>query len=147
MELVLDRHQLVLHLAADERIERAEGFVHEQDVGVGRQCAGQPYPLLHAAAELAGIAPLVAAEPDEGQGPLGGRIATLDVHAFHLEPERDVGADVLVGEQGEVLEDHAGAVATEGLQLLGVERGDVGGVDQDGAGGRFVQPVHAADQG
>ena len=54
-EFVLDFHQLVLHLAPDERIEGGEGFVHQEDGGVGRQRPGKSHPLLHAAREMAGV--------------------------------------------------------------------------------------------
>ena len=35
-------------IAADQRIQSAEGFVHQQDVGIGGHGAGKPYALLHA---------------------------------------------------------------------------------------------------
>ena len=54
----LQEEQFVLQLVADQRVERRERLVHEQDVGVGREGARETDALLHAAgkfmAELAG---------------------------------------------------------------------------------------------
>ena len=44
--------ELVLQLAADQRIERAERLVHQNDLRVGGERAGQSDALLHAAREL-----------------------------------------------------------------------------------------------
>lgn len=51
-ELLLDLDELLLHLAADQRVERREGLVHEQDVGVGGERTGEPDALTHPAGEL-----------------------------------------------------------------------------------------------
>ena len=40
------------HVRADQRIERAEGLVHQQDVGIGRERAGEADALLHPAREV-----------------------------------------------------------------------------------------------
>ena len=65
VELRRQGHELLLELAPDERVEGGEGLVHEQDLGVGGQSAGEPHPLLHPAGELAREAVLVAVEVDE----------------------------------------------------------------------------------
>src|SRR5205823_2302863 len=64
---LLQRQQLVLELAADERVERRERLVHEQDVRIGRERPREPDALLHAAGELAAIALGPLREPDERQ--------------------------------------------------------------------------------
>ncbi|MNI99610.1 hypothetical protein D3C73_1587290 [compost metagenome] len=46
---LLQLQQLVLHLRADQRVEGAERFVHQDDVSVRRQGAGQAHTLTHAA--------------------------------------------------------------------------------------------------
>ena len=48
--------ELVLQAGADERIERAEGLVHQQDRRIGGQGAGEADALALAAAQLRGIA-------------------------------------------------------------------------------------------
>ena len=39
---LLQRQQLVLHLAADQRIERAERLVHDHQVGIGISARARP---------------------------------------------------------------------------------------------------------
>ena len=51
----LQPHQLVLHLAADQRIERRERLVEEPDLRLDRQAAGDADALLLAAGQLARI--------------------------------------------------------------------------------------------
>ncbi len=53
----LQFQQLVLHVRADQRVEGAEGLVHENDLGVGGQRAGQADTLAHAAGKLVRIGP------------------------------------------------------------------------------------------
>jgi hypothetical protein len=50
--LVPQLEQLLLHLAARERVERGEGLVHQQHARLHRQRAGNGHALLHAAREL-----------------------------------------------------------------------------------------------
>src|SRR3990167_10543811 len=59
---LLQLEQLVLHLGADQRVEGAEGFVHQDDIGVGRQGAGQAHALAHTATKLVGIFVFIAFE-------------------------------------------------------------------------------------
>ena len=54
LQFPLQLDELFLHLATDQRVESGEGFVHEEDVGLGRKRAGQADALLHAAGELFG---------------------------------------------------------------------------------------------
>jgi hypothetical protein len=50
--LVPQLEQLLLHLAARERVERGEGLVHQQHARLHRQRARDGHALLHAAGEL-----------------------------------------------------------------------------------------------
>ena len=52
--LRLEPDHLVLHVAPDQRVERAEGLVVEHQLGVDRERARQPDALLHAAGQLVG---------------------------------------------------------------------------------------------
>ena len=65
LQLALQPRDLVLHVAADQRVERGERLVEQQDLGVVGQGPGQTDPLLHAAAELVGVAVAEAAQTDE----------------------------------------------------------------------------------
>ena len=51
---VPEPQQLLVELVADDLVERAEGLVHQQQVGVEGQRAGDRGALLHAARELPG---------------------------------------------------------------------------------------------
>ena len=52
VDLATQPDDLVLHVAADQRVERRERLVEQQDVGIGGQCSGEPDALLLSAAEL-----------------------------------------------------------------------------------------------
>ena len=52
LQFLLQQQQFVLQLVADQRIERRERLVHQQNVGVGGECARQPDALLHAAGQF-----------------------------------------------------------------------------------------------
>ena len=51
----LQGDEFVLQFGADERVERGKRLVHEQDIGVGDEGAGEADALLHAAGELLGV--------------------------------------------------------------------------------------------
>ena len=54
LNALLEVDQLFLHLPPDERVQGAEGFVHEEDLRINGQGSRQPHALLHSAAELRG---------------------------------------------------------------------------------------------
>jgi hypothetical protein len=126
---------LALQLLSGERVERRERLVHEQDLRLNRERAGDAHALLHPARELVG-------EGVGGVAQAGGvqqavddrrpRAAPLDV-----EPVGDVLAHGLPGEQPEVLEDHRDARRGAGDRL---------GVQPDLALSRREQPAHGAQQ-
>ena len=106
------RRDLVLHVAPDQRVERRERFVEQQDLGIVGERAREADALLHAAGQLVGIAVATPLEPDEVEHvaaravPLGLRLA------LHLEAERDVVEHAAVG-AGRMLEHHRHRVAAE----------------------------------
>ena len=104
--LLLEPADLVLHVAADERVERAERLVVEHHLRVDRERARDADALLHPARELVGELVRGVLEPDELQHLARPRLALRLRHALHLEPERDVVDHAPVGEQAEVLEHH-----------------------------------------
>jgi hypothetical protein len=57
--------ELLVELVADDLVERAEGLVHEENVGIEGQRPGDRGALLHAARELPGILALEAVELDQ----------------------------------------------------------------------------------
>src|SRR5471032_952336 len=117
VELALQFQQFVLQALADQRVEGRERFVHEQNIGVHRQCTGQADTLLHTAGELVGL--LVA--------PLGqAHQLKLVVHQFtpfflrttlHFQTETDVLAHRQPRHQGELLEHHRDALGAHHFQF------------------------------
>ncbi len=47
LEAGLQLEELVLQPRADQRVQRRKRLVHEQDVGIGGESAGEPHALLH----------------------------------------------------------------------------------------------------
>ncbi len=119
----------------------------KQHVRIERQRAGEAGALLHAAGELRGIMLVPALQPDRLDG--GERLVAPPVrrHALDFQAVFDVLQDGAVGEQRELLEHHAEAGAAQLHQVALGQRGDVGIVDEDAAGGRLDQPVDAAQAG
>src|SRR3569833_2118894 len=145
-EAALQVEQEILHLTADQRVEGAERLVHEQDVGLGGQRAGDAAPLLHTAGELVRVAVLPTLEPDVAQELLGLRQSFLPWNVPHLEPVGRVLQDRTVGEQREVLEDHAALPLPQLTEVLAAHFGDVDPVDLDGARTRLENAVQHPDQ-
>ena len=145
VELVLDRHQLVLHLAPDQWIQCAEGLIHEQDLRVGAQRPSETHTLLHASGQLAGGVEGVGLEPDHGQCLDGRLVAFFLIHTLDLQAVGGVVNDIAVGEEGKVLEDHGCLLAAEGLEGGAPELLDVCSLDQDTAMGHVVQLVHRSN--
>ena len=68
-DLVVQPDDLVLHVAADQRVEGRERLVEEQHRRVAGERAGQADALLHAAGELVGVAALEAGRARRGRPP------------------------------------------------------------------------------
>ena len=145
-EVAVEAEHLVLHIAADQWVERRERLVEEQQRRVVRQRAGQPDALLHAAGELVGVGVLVAVQPHQGDDLLGPVPALLLLHPTHLEAVGDVVDDLPVRQQPEVLEDHRGMGAPQVTQLGLAGLHHVTPVDDHLAGGRLDQPGQTAHQ-
>ena len=138
--------QLVLHLGADQRIERGKSLVHEHDRGIGRECAGKADALLHAAGQFARQAVGVGLQAD-GIERLHRALAPLIIgHAGNLEAERRVLVDSAVRQQREALEHHRHLAPPEFDQRGFAHRRDVFAVDAHSARGRLDQPVEHAQQ-
>ena len=106
----LNCQQLVLQALADQRIEGRVGLVHEQDLGIGGEGAGEAHALLHAAGELVRMVVEPGTEPHLLQH-LRYTLAALGPgHAAYLQPERDIIGDGAPRHQRELLEDHGDAL-------------------------------------
>src|SRR5919106_2547666 len=96
--------QVLLELAADLLVDRGEGLVHQQDLGVHGQGPGEAYALPHSARELVGIGVLEAGQPHLGHV-LARRLLTfLARHAAELQTEGHVAQHGRPRHEGEILE-------------------------------------------
>lgn len=145
-EPFLELEQLILHVASDQRVERAEGLVHQQQIGVGGERAGETDALLHTAGELVRPGRLPAAQARHLQR-LGSALLTLLTgHTLHFESVRGVLQNAAVREEREVLEDHADLGGAHVPQLLRTQRGQILAVEEHPSRRRFEQSVQHAKQ-
>ena len=147
LELLLEFQQLVLHVTADQRVQGAEGLVHQQQVGVGGERAGEADALLHAAGQLVGPGLLPAGQAAQGERLVGAACALGAGHALHFQTVGGVLAHAAVREEREVLEHHADLLGADLAQFAGAERGQVLAVEAHMPGGRLEQAVQHAQQG
>ena len=123
--LALQAEHLVLHVAADQRVEGAERLVVEHHLRVGGERAGHADALLHAAGELVGELVLDLLQADQLQHRAGALEALPLAHPLDLETERDVVDHAAVREQAEVLEDHRHVLPAQVPQIGLAGAGDV----------------------
>ena len=145
LKLRLELHELVLdHLAVD-RVDRAEGLVHQQHRRVGGERAHHADALLLAAGELLGIALQEdrRVEIDHVEQ-LGSALARLRRRpAEQVRHDADVLLDRHVGEQADLLDDVADRTPQRDL----VDTSGILAVDIDPARGRRDQPVDHLHRG
>ncbi len=119
--------ELVLELAADQRIERGERLVHQQDIGIGGHGAGEADALLHAARELVRIAVAPAGEIHQPKLLLGRGVTLPDIDPAELERGRASVVDdgAVRGSSAYVLEDHADLARPSAWSSVAIEAVDV----------------------
>ncbi|MPM75710.1 hypothetical protein SDC9_122704 [bioreactor metagenome] len=144
-QLGLDPQHLLLQVAPDDRIDRAERLVHQQDVGVGGQCPGHPDPLPLPTGQLRGVATRQGAgiETDQLEQLVGPAVRRTPVGALQQRDGRDIVGDGAVRQQAGALH-HVPDPAPQGHR---VEVGDVVVVDPHAPAGRVDHPVHHPQQG
>ena len=138
-QTLLEAQELVLEAFPDDRVDGAEGLVHQHHGRIGGQRPRHPDALALAAGELArvAIAIEVGLEPDERQELVGEAALPRLVPAQESRHDRDVRPDGEMRKQSNLL-DH---VADPPPQLDRVLRRDVPPVDQDLPARRLDQPV------
>ena len=142
----LQAHELVLHLAPDERVERREGLVQEPDVRLHRQGSGDSDALLLSAGKLTWIVALAAFEPDELDHLQRPAFAGALVGALDLKWKRHVRKHRQVWQESEMLEHHAHLVAANLGELILRRLQQVAILEKDFPGRRLDEPRHAAQQ-
>ncbi len=147
MNARLKPQQLVLQLAFGNRVEGAEGFVHQEYVAAQHERPRQPQALLHPAGKLPRQHPAAPTQTDE----LERRVRPLEPFFFldslKLQTERHVAENRTVGQQRKTLKHHpAQRPAAKPDQLAPLEPPDIGTADQHASGGRPVEAVQKPQQ-
>ncbi len=119
LQAALEFQQFVLQPGADQRIERRERLVHQQDRRAGGKGAGETDALLHAARKLLDLAAGPFGQIDEFQLLVDALLALRVRHAGQFQPEADIVGNRAPGQQRELLEHHRDGVHAEFAQRLG----------------------------
>ena len=152
LQLLLEVEELVLELVADQRVERRERLVHEQDRrrrwrrrGRGRRAA---------ACRRTARREYFSAQfdrPTSASFSSTIRLRSAGGRAAHLEAEADILAHRPPGQERELLEHHRDGAGAELAERLVVALADVDRpalvLDRDGAAGDRVEPVDGAEHG
>ena len=118
-ELALKPLQLAAHPHPQERIERGERLVEQQDLRLGDQCAGERDALLLAAGELGREPGRIGRHRHQLEQFAGALVPVAPVDAAHFEGKRHVVEHAQMRKQRVGLEHHRRAA------LGGLEVGDV----------------------
>lgn len=146
-EFGLKLQELVLNLPADQRVQRRERLVHQQDLGSGRERAGQPDSLPHAAGKVVGqvVRPLRQAHHAQR---VHGSLTSLGLgQPGNLQRVPGVLQHRPMRHEREVLEHHADLLATQLAQRRRLERGQLDPIDPHASPGGLQQAVEHPDQG
>ena len=141
------RLELILELQADERIQRRERLVHQQDFRIGSQGPRDAHALLHAAGQFLRKAVLVADQSDQFQCVVGDRPAPGFRNAPDFERVGHIFTHGPMREQGDVLEHHAEMQRAQFPQFRSRHPADVAAKNLDFSFGGFNQAVDQAHQG
>ncbi len=151
VKFALQIEQIVLELVADQRIQGGERLIHQQDVGVGGERAGEADALLHAAGQFLHGLVGPARQPDHGELLVDDAGALRSAHAAQFEPEADIVAHAAPGQQAELLEHHRNGVEPNVAQGGGSARRHVDRLaavmHEDAAAGDAVQAVDRPEHG
>src|SRR5438093_7098737 len=136
VQLVVQVPEPLAELLAHAYVERPEGLVEQEDLGFGRQRAGERHTLALTARELRGQRALVALELHQPEQLAHPRAHARPRHAAHAQPEGDVLEHAQVPEERVVLEDeahvalydrrvgHVLVVVADGARVGDLEAGD-----------------------
>jgi len=132
--------KLFVKVVAHDFIERAKGFVHQEDVGVKGQGTGDAGALLHAARQLPGVFPLEPRKIDQFQHALDAGILILAPIAHDFERQADIAADGAPGVEPRRLK-HI-AIGARFARLFGA-----GAIHGQATTGGMLEVRHAAQKG
>jgi hypothetical protein len=127
-----DAAEFPLQRRARHRVQRAEGFVHQQDARVVRQRASDLHPLLHPAREFAGCFAPCPAQPTIARKRSATARRSPLLTPRSRGPEGDVAARRQPVIQAVMPLEHYAAVGARATHRLAVQ--------QDAPGGRRLEP-------
>ncbi|MNF87767.1 hypothetical protein D3C84_702430 [compost metagenome] len=147
LQLAVDLRQQLQHRGGGLWVEGAGGLVAQQNLGFGRQGAGDADALLLAAGQLRRVFAGVVGQAHPRQQ-LGDALVDFAAGQFagQRQWQRHVVGHGLGGQQVEVLENHPDLLA-EAAQAAGVQGGDFLAVDDDLAARGIFQAIDQAQQG
>jgi hypothetical protein len=99
--------QIVVERHPGDLVERGEGLVEQQQIGIGDQGAGDRDPHAHAARELARISPLKPGEPDRGDFHIGPVSLARPDPSRETKGQQHIVDDGAPRHQGRILKDKA----------------------------------------
>jgi|GEM_PF-4045575 len=134
--------QLLLQVAAGNGVDRAEGFVHQQQVGLDRQRAGDAHALRLAARQLVRPAAAVVGQAGQLQRRVDTALAFRAIQAQAFQPIADIAAHRAPGHQAAVLEHHRAAAASGPRRRLKAHFAR-SGLGQPGRGAQQRRLAHA----
>src|SRR5216683_301005 len=123
--LCKDVGDIALQFLARNRVERAEGFVHQQNSGIEDQCSCDPDALLHPSGDLMRIVPSESVQADKPEHVVNPVLLVSARVAANLESEADVLLNSAPGKKVEMLK-HEGASQVGGGNNMTLTRHDSG---------------------
>src|SRR6267143_2654781 len=141
----IDLEEQLNDLPRSRRIQVSRGLIREKNSRVVDEGPGNRHPLLLAARQLVGIFAFLSFEPDDAQHFLDLRLEVAQHALRHTQREGHVLEDGQVGQQLEILEDHAD-LPPQVRQVAPLEEAQVLPLDVDAAGGRLLLADQEADQ-
>ena len=117
----LQIQQQILHVGTDQRVQRREGFIHQQDGGIQGQSPRQTDPLTHAAGQLIRRAVQIPTEANPLQRLLSFGQALAARDAGYFKPKGCILQRAALRKKGEGLEHHRHVAPPEGTQFASAE--------------------------
>src|SRR5690606_7159885 len=133
VQTLLQFQQLILHVVADQGVERRERLVHEQHVRVDGQGTGQPHALPHSAGQFIGKVRTVVGQAHAFDPLRCGFMGLRPGISSHSQPEGHVVEDIHMGHETEGLKDHADLAPAQFTQRRHVQRENVVSVEKNAA--------------
>jgi hypothetical protein len=138
--------KLILEVAADQRVKRTEGLIHQQDIGISGQGAGKPDPLLHPAGQFGRNPVAPSLQTDQGELCIGNFSTRTSIDSTGFERQRRVVLNRAVGKQRDVLEHHSHFSVAQMAKLSRRHQVDTLALNDDLPDRRIDQSIDVPDE-